>query len=186
LLISELAPKRAEFLSAVAPDVKLIGFLNNPANRQITESETIELQHATGALRLRLTRVDASTSSEIESAFAELSRRRIGALLVGGDSFFIAQRDQIASLAARYAIPTIYQDRLNVIAGGLMSYGGNLSEGYRLAGVYAGRILKGQKPAELPVEQATRVELVLNLKTAKALGIVFPNTLLGRADEVIE
>ena len=129
---------------------------------------------------------NASSPSEIESVFEVLIGQRVGALVVSGEIFFLNQRDQLVELAARHAVPTIYAYREFPVAGGLMSYGADFPEPYRLVGVYAGRILKGEKPANLPVQQATKVELIINLKTAKALGLNIPNTLIGRADEVIE
>jgi putative tryptophan/tyrosine transport system substrate-binding protein len=130
--------------------------------------------------------VNASSPSEIESAFEGLASQRVGALVVSGEAFFLTQRNRLVELAAQHAVPTIYAWREFPIAGGLMSYGSDFAEPYRLAGVYAGRILKGEKPADLPVQQATKVELVINLKTAKTLGLTVPLPLLGRADLVIE
>ena len=130
--------------------------------------------------------LNASTAGDFEPAFATIARLGIGALVVGADSYFHSQRDRIVTLARRHAVPAIYEWREFADAGGLMSYGTNLAESYRLVGSYAGRILKGTKPADLPVMQATAVEFVVNLKTAKALGLTIPLPLLGRADEVIE
>ncbi|MFZ1185918.1 MAG: ABC transporter substrate-binding protein, partial [Pseudolabrys sp.] len=138
------------------------------------------------ALGVRVVILNASSPSEIESVFEVLIGQRAGALVVSGEIFFLNQRDRLVKLAARHAVPTIYAYREFPVAGGLMSYGADFKEPYRVLGVYAGRILKGEKPANLPVQQATKVELVINLKTAKALGLNIPNTLIGRADEVIE
>ena len=141
---------------------------------------------AANLLGVRLLPLNASDPSEFETAFAALVRERAGGLLVGGDSLFSVHFDQLATLAARYRVPAIYARREATTAGGLMSYGARLSDAYRVAGTYVGRILKGEKPADLPVQQSTRVEMVLNLKAAKALGLTVPNTLLVAADEVIE
>jgi putative ABC transport system substrate-binding protein len=130
--------------------------------------------------------LNASSPSEIESAFATLVGERLGALVVSGENFFLTQRDRLVDLAANHAVPTIYAYREYVVAGGLMSYGTDISDAYRHVGVNTGRILKGEKAADLPVQQVTKVELILNLKTAKALGLSIPIPLLGRADEVIE
>ena len=144
------------------------------------------MQSAALVLGLRLLILNASSAPEIEEAFANIVAQRVGALLLGTDPFFIGARDQLVTLANRYRIPAIYPFREDVIAGGLMSYGSSNRDSYRLVGDYAGRILKGERPGELPVQQVTKVEMFLNLKTAKALGITVPLPLLGRADEVIE
>jgi putative ABC transport system substrate-binding protein len=135
---------------------------------------------------LQLYVLDASTEHDIDTAFERLAELHAGGLVIGADNFFNSRSEQLAALALRYAVPTIYQYHAFAAAGGVMSYGGSLAEAHRLVGVYAGRILKGEKPADLPVQQATKVELVINLKTAKTLGLTVPLTLLGRADEVIE
>ena len=144
------------------------------------------MRDAARSLGLQLHVLDASTEGEIDAAFGKLIELRAGALIVSVDTFLTSQRDQIVALAARHAVPAIYGVREFAAAGGLMSYGTDLADGYRQVGIYAGKILKGAKPADLPVQQVVRVEFVINLKTAKTLGLTFPITLLGRADEVIE
>jgi putative ABC transport system substrate-binding protein len=182
----EVIAKRLELLHELVPLAKSIAFLVNPTNSAATAAETGELQAAARVLGLDLLPLNASTPDEIETAFATLAGRRAGALLVSGESFFASQEDQVIALAARHAVPAIYGNRAFTAAGGLMSYGTNSRDSDRQVGVYVGRILKGERPADLPVQQATRVELAINMKTAKALGLIFPITLLGRADEVIE
>ena len=141
---------------------------------------------AAGKLGLQLHVLNASNEHELESVFATMVQLQIGALVIGADAFFTNRSEQIAALAVRHAVPAIYQTREFAAAGGLISYGSGQLEGYRIFGVYAGRILKGEKPADLPVQQATKVELIINLKTAKALGLTIPLPLSGRADELIE
>ena len=186
-LTSELTAKRLELLHEIVPAATLIGFLFNPTN-SVGEAERREAEIAARILGVRLVLAHASTASETEAAFAILVEQRIGALLVAGDPLFAnVQRDQLVAFAARHAVPAIYEQREIVPAGGLMSYGAkDISGAYRLAGNYAGRILKGEKPADLPVQRSTRTEMVLNLKTAKALGLTVPLSLLALADEVIE
>jgi putative ABC transport system substrate-binding protein len=166
--------------------VSTIGILLNPANQVSTEIQTKDLQTAARELGLQLRVLNASTEREFEEMFAGLKQMHIGGLVIGTDGFFVAHSEQLAALSLRYGMPAIFQYRAFAAAGGLLSYGGSVTDSYRLSGVYAGRILKGQKPADLPVQQATKVELVVNLKTAKALGLAVPISLLGRADEVIE
>jgi putative ABC transport system substrate-binding protein len=160
--------------------------LINPSNS--TNAENLSRDHRAAAriLGVELHVLHASNERDFETVFATLTQRRVGGLVIGTDAFFNTRIEQLAALALRHALPTIYQYREFTSAGGLMSYGGSLTEAFRLVGAYTGRILKGEKPADLPVQQATRVELTINMKTAKALGITFPLTLLGRADEVIE
>jgi ABC-type uncharacterized transport system substrate-binding protein len=141
---------------------------------------------AARTLGLQIRVLHANTEREIETVFASLPQVQAGGLVIGANAFFFSRRDQLVGLATRYSVPTVYPWREAVVAGGLMSYGANVTDAYRLAGNYTGRILKGEKPADLPVQQSTNTELVINLKTAKSLGLTFPNTLLARADEVIE
>jgi putative ABC transport system substrate-binding protein len=145
-----------------------------------------ELQEAVRAIGLQLVVLTATSAGDIEAAFMAMVQNRVGALLVGSDSFFLNRREQIVALAAEHAIPTIYAGRENAGADGLMSYGSSLADAYRRAGIHTARILKGAKPSDLPVDQATKFELIINLKTAKALGLDVPPSLLARADEVIE
>jgi ABC-type uncharacterized transport system substrate-binding protein len=184
-LIEALVAKRLEVLHEIVPAATSIGFLVSPTSPTV-EAQIREAEIAARNLGIRLVILNASTPSEIERAFAILVEQRVGALLAGADNFFAVQRDQLVALAARHAVPAIYTLPEAVKAGGLMSYGANAADANRLAGTYVGRILKGEKPAELPVQQSTKVELVINMKTAKALGLTLPITLLGRADEVIE
>jgi putative tryptophan/tyrosine transport system substrate-binding protein len=181
----QLTPKYLELLHEIVPAVKSIGFLINPATPR-AEARIKEAETAAGTLGVRLVILNASTPSEIESSFAILPAQQIGALMVGTDLLFFSQSEQIVALAARYAEPTFYPNRFSVEAGGLMSYGSDRIEPYRVAGNYAGRILKGEKPADLPVQQSTRFEMAINLKTAKTLGFEVPQSILLRADEVIE
>jgi putative ABC transport system substrate-binding protein len=184
-LNAEVGPKRLELMHEVVPTATVIALLANPTN-PITSAQARDAQAAARTLGLQLHVLHASTEPELETVFATLSQLRAGALVIGADAFFASRSMQIAALAVRHGVPTISPYRELAVAGGLMSYGGSNSDAFRVPGIYAGRILKGEKPADLPVQQATKVELVINLKTAKALGLTFPITLLGRADEVIE
>ncbi len=186
LLLAETAGKRLELLLELVPKATSIGYLRNPTNPVYVESETTEVEIAARAHGVRLLIVNASRPSEIETAFAELVQQRPDALQVSSDGFLLTYPDQIVALAARYAVPAIYAWPKFAAVGGLISYGTNLRDAWRQAGIYTGRILKGEKPADLPVQQVTTIELVINLKTAKALGIAVPLPLSGRADEVIE
>jgi putative ABC transport system substrate-binding protein len=184
-LNAELGPKRLELLRELVPTATSIAALINPTG-PIAETLSTDLRNAAGALGLQLHVLHASSERDFDTIFATAAQLRAGALLIVTDPLFINRSEQLAALALRHAVPTIYFTREFAAAGGLMSYGGSLTDAYRLGGVYAGRILKGEKPADLPVEQSTKVELILNLKTAKALGLTVPLSLLGRADEVIE
>ena len=182
---AELGPKRLELLHEVIPTARKVAFLVNPT-APIAESLTRDMQEGARTLGLQLHILHASTEHDFDTVFATLSQVNAGALVISTDPFFNSWSERLAQLASRYAVPAIYSYREFAAAGGLMSYGGSFTEAYRLAGVYTGRILNGEKPADLPVQQATKVELIINLKTARALGITFPLSLLGRADEVIE
>jgi putative tryptophan/tyrosine transport system substrate-binding protein len=180
-----LAAKRLETLHQVVPSASLIAYLVNRSN-PVGEIEMQETRAAAALLGVRLLIVDAGLTSEIEAAFAEVVRSGAGALLLSGDPLFLFKRDNIIALAARYQIPTAYAYREAAVSGGLISYDTPLADAFRIGGVYVGRILKGEKPADLPVQQSTRIELVINLKTANALGLTIPETLLATADEVIQ
>jgi putative ABC transport system substrate-binding protein len=184
-LTAELAPKQLELLRELVPTATTIAVLLNPTN-PVTEARSREVQAAARILGLQLHVLYASTEPDFDTAFATLVQLGAGGLVIGPDAFFVSRSEQLAALTVRHAVPTIYQLREFAAAGGLMSYGGSITDAYRLMGVYTGRILKGEKAADLPVQQATKVELTLNLKTAKALGLTVPLALLGRADEVIE
>jgi putative ABC transport system substrate-binding protein len=178
--------KRLELLHEVVPAATTLGLLLNPTNKMVTEVQSKDLQTAAIALSLKLRVLNASAERDFEDVFASLKQMQVGGLVIGTDGFFVSQSEKLAALTVRYAIPAIFQYRAFAAAGGLMSYGGSVTDSYRLSGVYVGRILKGAKPADLPVQQSTKVELIVNLKTAKALGLTVPMSLLGRADEVIE
>jgi putative tryptophan/tyrosine transport system substrate-binding protein len=185
-LTGPVAPKRLEFLRELMPTIDAIAVLVNPGSLAFTQSETRELRKAAESLGLRLHILNASTGPEIETAFANLGQMRAGALLISAEAFFYSQRLELIALTARHALPAMYAQGEYVTSGGLISYGYNYAEVHRQVGIYTGRILKGEKPADLPVVQSTKFELVINLKTAKALGLTVPPTLLARADEVIE
>jgi len=182
----EVTPKRLEILHELLPTANVFALLVNPTN-PYTEILSRNLQAAARSLGLQLHILQASTEHDFDAVFATLVKLRSGGLVIGGGEVFLDSRHgQLAALALRHAVPTIYQGRDFALAGGLMSYGGSTMDSYRVVGAYAGRILKGEKPADLPVQQTTKVELVINLKTARALGLEVPPTLLARADEVIE
>jgi putative tryptophan/tyrosine transport system substrate-binding protein len=185
-LAIEITPKRLEILHELLPTAKLFALLVNPTN-PYADILSRNVQAAARTLGLQLHILHASTEHDFDTVFATLVQLRAGGLVIGGiEIFFESRRGQLAALALRHSIPTIYQSREFVVAGGLMGYGGNTMDSYRLAGLYTGRILKGEKPADLPVQQVTKVDLIINLKTAKVLGLDIPPTLLARADEVIE
>ena len=181
----EVGPKRLELLHELLPTATNIALLINPASPN-AETQSREMEAAARASGLRLNIVHASAERDFDTVFASLVQLRVGGLVIGPDPFFNSRAEQLVALALRHAMPTISQFRQFAAAGGLASYGASQTDQYRLAGVYTGRILKGEKPAGLPVQQSTRVELVINLKTAKALGLTIPETLLATADEVIQ
>jgi putative tryptophan/tyrosine transport system substrate-binding protein len=186
VLMSELGAKGLELLHELVPGIATIGFLGNPNNRAVFELMTKDVLAAASVMGLKVQIFNAITDREIDAAFVSLAQTRSGALLVGNDLFFNSRIEQIVALAARHAIPTMYSVREFVVAGGLISYGTSLIETYRQVGLCTGRILKGAKPADLPVIQATKLDLIINLRTAKALGLQIPDKLLALADEVIE
>jgi putative ABC transport system substrate-binding protein len=184
-LLNMIPAKQFEVLHEAMPKVNLFGFLVNPSGPE-AESAINDVRAAARTLGHELSVAKASSERDIEGAFADFAQRRVGAILVGNDVFFYSRREQIVGLAASHAIPAVYNVREFAQAGGLMSYGTSVNDAQRLAGVYVGRILRGDKPADLPVQQATKFELVINLNTAKALGLTIPETLLATADEVIQ
>jgi putative ABC transport system substrate-binding protein len=185
-LTGPLAAKRLELLRELLPDAANVAVLANPGNPALTEYEMAELQKAAGPLALKLNVLDASTIGEIDTAFERLAQARVDAVLVSSEFFFNTKKEQLVALAARYEVPASYSNADAIKAGGLMGYGYVVSEIFRQMGIYAGRILKGEKPADLPVQQSTTFELAINLKTAKRLRLTIPPSLLARADEVIE
>jgi putative tryptophan/tyrosine transport system substrate-binding protein len=185
ILVTELMPKRLELLSELVPQAGVIALLVNP-NSAAAERQMRDVQEAARAKGVQLSILNASTESEIDAAFASLVERQAGALLVAADSFFNSRREKLVALSARFAVPAIYEWRDFVELGGLISYGPSQTGLWRQVGIYAGRILKGAKPADLPVQQPTTFELVVNLKTAKAIGLTVPPSILARATEVIE
>jgi putative tryptophan/tyrosine transport system substrate-binding protein len=184
-LTAELDAKRLELLRELVSNADTVGALINP-NRPDAETQARDLRQAAHSVGQQVLVVYAGSEPDIDTAFGVLVRERIGALVVGADPFFSSRRAQVVALAARYTVPAVYMNRDFVAAGGLASYGTSIPEGYRQAGIYAAKILSGAKPADLPVIQPTKYELVINLKTAKTLGLEIPPTLLARADEVIE
>jgi len=181
----EIVPKMLEVLHEVVPTATTMAALVNPTNPN-ADTWSTSLQIAARTLGVELNVLKVSTEPDIERAFATLILRRVGGLIIVNDVFIITREEQLAALALRHRVPAIFQTRASVAAGGLMSYAGSASDAYRQAGVYTGPVLKGEKPADLPVQRSAKVELILNLKTAKVLDLTFPITLLGRADEVIE
>jgi putative ABC transport system substrate-binding protein len=182
----EVGSKQLQLLHELVPTATRIALLINPTNRAVSEAVTRDVQSAADKLGVQLHVLHASAEHDFDVIFATLAQLRAGALVIGADGFFISRSAKLAALAVRHAIPASFYFREFVVAGGLMSYGGSFSDAHRLAGVYVGRILKGDKPADLPVLQPTKFELVINLKTAKTLGLDMPPSLLARADEVIE
>jgi putative ABC transport system substrate-binding protein len=182
----ELAPKKLELLHELLPSTSILALLVNPTNAVAAKNESQAVQAAARTLGLQLHELHASTERDFDSVFASLVRLRAGALVIGSDLFFTSRSKQLAELTVRHTVPSIYQFREFVTAGGLMSYGGSITDWGHQGGIYTGRILAGAKPAELPVHQATKLELFVNSKTARALGLEVPPTLLARADEVIE
>jgi len=182
----EIEAKQVQLLHDLAPSATTIAFLINPSSPAYSEAATESAQGAARVLGVRLLVLNASTPSDIETAFVTLAKERVRLLLVSGDSFLVAQRDQLVGLAAQHVVPTLYHRREFTAVGGLMSYGPSLPEAYYVVGDFTGRILNGKKPADIPVHQSTKFELVINVKTARALGLTMPATLLTIADEVIE
>jgi ABC-type uncharacterized transport system substrate-binding protein len=186
IFTTELVAKRLELLRELVPAATRVAVLVNPANAPNTEITLRDVEPAARAMGLQIQVLNASTSGEIDSAFASFMRERPDALFIGNDAFFTSRVVQLALLAGRYGIPTITGSRLYTEAGGLMNYGSSLTDAYRQLGIYAGRILKGAKPEDLPVVQSSKFELVINIQTAKLIGLTVPPMLLARADEVIE
>jgi putative tryptophan/tyrosine transport system substrate-binding protein len=186
LFPTELGPKRLELLRELIPTADRIALIVNPHNQAVARQDVVAVQEAARRLALALVVLEAANENEVERAFAAAVAQRTAAVLVGADAIFLSMREHIAALGVRLAIPTVTAMREGVAAGGLMSYGSSFPDGYRQAGVYVGRILKGEKPADLPVVQPAKFELVINLKTAKSIGLAIPESFLLRADEVIE
>jgi len=184
-LAAELAPKRLQLLRDLIPNSAVFGVLADPTF-PATPSIIDDLQSAARTLGVELIVVNTRTNSDLEKAFATFSQQRVGAVLAGNGAFFSRRVEQLAALAVRHALPAMFPFREFALAGGLMSYGSSVGYLYHQAGIYTGRILKGEKPADLPVQQVTKIDLVINLKTAKALGLTIPETLLATADEVIQ
>ena len=186
ILDVELGPKRLELLHELVPTATIIAALVNPADAARAETTAKGFQAAASTLGLQLHILHASSDRDLNTVFASLIQLRAGGLVIGGEPFFNSRTEHLGALSIRHAVPAIYQIRAFAAAGGLMSYGGSITDAYHTTGIYTGRILKGEKPAELPVQQASKVELIINLKTARTLGLTIPLPLLGRADEVIE
>jgi len=185
-MTQEVAPKLLEMLHELIPTAHVMALLVNPADPALAESTARELLAPAHSLGLELRVLNASSERDFEGIFAKLTELRAGALVIGGEALFSSHSEQLAVLAARHGVAAVYKGREFAAAGGLMSYGSDIADAYRLAGNYTGRVLKGDKPADLPVQEATKIELIINLKTAKSLGITIPLPLQGRADELIE
>jgi putative ABC transport system substrate-binding protein len=185
-LNGEVEPKRLELLRELVPAATTIAVLVNPTNPQLAQTSTKTLQALARKIGVQFNVVQATSVADFDAVFASLAQQQTGALVIGIDPLFTSHSAQLAELALRYRLPSVYEFREFAVAGGLLSYGASLTGTFDLAGVYTGRILKGDKPADLPVQQATKVELIINLKTAKAFGLTVPLSLLGRADEVVE
>ena len=181
-----LVPKELQLLHELLPTARVMALLVNPTDPALAEAATKELQEAASTLGLKLHVLQASTERDFDAVFTKLVQLRVGGLVIGSDPFFTSRSQQLAKLTVDHAVPAVYQFREFAVAGGLLSYGAAITDAYRIAGNYTGRVLRGDKPADLPVQQVSKVEMIINLKTAKALGINIPNTLIGRADEVIE
>jgi putative ABC transport system substrate-binding protein len=185
-LATEVAPKRLELLHEMIPTAKVLALLIDPSDRIVAENTTRGAQAAAGSLGLELHILNVSSEREFDATFEKVIQLRAGGLLISGGQFFNSRSQLIAAMALQHGLATIFPYRDLAAGGGLMSYGASITDAYRLAGIYTGRVLKGEKPADLPVQQATKVELIVNLKTANALGVTVPVSILGRADEVIE
>jgi putative ABC transport system substrate-binding protein len=181
-----VGPKRLELLHELVPTATVMALLVNPTSPHLAEADSTEQQTAARTLGLKLHVLHASTERDLDAVFATLLELRAGGLVIGTDTLFNTRKEQLATLSVRHRVPTVHQYREFAVAGGVMSYGTDTSDLSRQVGIYAGRILKGEKPADMPVQQATKIELTLNLKTAKALGLAVPTSLLVRANEVIE
>jgi ABC-type uncharacterized transport system substrate-binding protein len=185
-LVVEVTPKRLELLGELLPTARVMALLINPDDRALAQAQVREVLSAARNRGLELRVLNARSEGDFDAVFADIKRLRLGGLVIGGGSLFAHTRNKLAALTVQHAVPAIHLYRDFPVAGGLMSYGSDVLDSYRLAGIYTGRVLKGENPAELPVVQATKFELVINLKTVKALGLTVPMSLLGRADEVIE
>jgi putative ABC transport system substrate-binding protein len=185
-LIVEVGPKRLELLHELLPTAKVMALLLNPDDRVLAQTQQREVLSAARNRGIELHVLNVRSEGDFDAVFADIKRLRVGGLVIGAGSVFLGGINKLAALTVRHVVPAIYQFRAFPAAGGLISYGSDILDSYRLAGVYTGRVLRGENPAELPVVQATKFELVINLKTAKAFGITVPNTLIGRADELIE
>ena len=181
-----LVPKELELLHELVPTARVMALLVNPTDTAIAETESKEMLSAAHSLGLELLVLNASTERDFDAVFTKVIQLRAGGLVIGPEPFFISRSEQLAALTVRHAVPAVFETRQFTEVGGLLSYGADVTEAYRLAGIYTGRVLKGDKPANLPVQQSTKVELYINLKTAKALGLTIPPSLLATADEVIE